>query len=418
MMLAPASAAANPLDSFGFAPRTAAMAGAATADARGQAAAFPNPAGVALSDDVEAALAYSYAAMALRLDGADARVTTPRGISLGLSLPVHIGPVTAAFGLAVYLPDQFVARIQLVPATEPHFVFLDNNLHHVVAQPVLSFRFGEHVALGIGASVLSDAAGHGVTFDVGVTGGNKVGQAALDVSLPVRAAPVVGITLLPRPWLRLGAAYHGEIDLNLALDILAHVDLPGAISGDTLISLVALNFYTPHTLSGGVAFDLGALTLTAQLDWLKWSDFDRALPQLRVRLGLAIAPSVVAPAFPVPHFDDQWIARLAAEIHRPLTARLGLAARLGYAFVPSPVPAQTGLTSFADNDRHVIAFGAGIVLSRLLSILPKPLALDVALQVQQLTPRQTAKDPQRTSSPGFSSSGTIVYLTAGLEARF
>ena len=44
---------------------------------------------------------------------------------------------------------------------------------------------------------------------------------------------------MPRRWLRIAAVYRGELDLKLSLDILAHVNLPGAISGDTLISLVA-----------------------------------------------------------------------------------------------------------------------------------------------------------------------------------
>ena len=418
IVLAPAWARANAPDTFGFGPRIAGLAGAGTAEARGQAAAFHNPAGVALTNDVEVALAYSYAGMALRIDGRDAQVTTPRGTSLGLALPVRLGPVTAAFGLAVYLPDQFIARIQLVPASEPHFALLDNNLQHVVAQPVVALRFGDKLALGAGASILADAAGNGITFDVGVSSGNKVGQAALDVALPIRAAPVVGVTLVPRPWLRLAGAYRGELDLQLSLDILAHVDLPGAISGDTLISLVALNFYTPHTLTGAVAVDLGALTLTAQLDWLKWSDFDRALPELRVKVGLAIAPPLVSPAFSTPRFDDQFIARLGAELRRPLGAHLDLAARLGYAFIPTPVPPQTGLTSFADSDRHVFAIGASLLLRELIRVLPKPLSLDVALQLHQLEPRATAKDPHRTASPGFTSSGSIVHVTAGLEARF
>src|SRR5262249_41357822 len=180
-------------------------------------------------------------------------------------------------------------RIQLVPATEPHFALLDNNLQHIVVQPVVALRFGRAFAIGAGATLLADAAGNGVTFDVGVNAGNKVGQAALAVALPARAAPVVGVTIMPKPWLRVAAAYRGEIDLKLNLDILAHVDLPGAISGDTLISLVALNFYSPHTVTGAVSVDLGALTLTAQLDWLKWSSFHQALPSLDVSIGLAIA---------------------------------------------------------------------------------------------------------------------------------
>jgi hypothetical protein len=417
-LLAPTLAHANALDTFGFGPRVAGLAGAGTAEARGQSAAFHNPAGVALSDDIEVAIAYSYAGMALRIDGRDAQVTTPRGTSVGVGLPAHLGPITAAFGLAVYLPDQFIARIQLVPATEPHFALLDNNLQHVVAQPVVALRFGRAFSVGAGASILADAGGNGVTFDVGVSSGNKVGQAAIDVKLPIRAAPVVGLTIMPRRWLRVAAVYRGELDLKLSLDILAHVNLPGAISGDTLISLVALNFYSPHTLTGAVAVDLGALTLTAQLDWLKWSDFNRALPDLNVTIGLAIAPPLVPPAFTMPRFDDQYIVRLGAELRRTLSAHLDVAARVGYAFIPSPVPPQTGLTSFADNDRHVIAIGAGLSLKELIRILPKPLSLDIALQVHQLEPRATAKDPRLTASPGFTSSGTIVYVTTGLEARF
>ncbi|HEX9105312.1 MAG TPA: hypothetical protein VF997_24045, partial [Polyangia bacterium] len=293
-----------------------------------------------------------------------------------------------------------------------------NNLQHVVVQPVVALRFGHAFAIGAGASVLTDAGGSGVTFDVGVSSGNKVGQAAIDLRLPIRAAPVVGITILPRPWLRVAAAYRGELDLKLSLDILAHVNLPGAISGDTLISLVAFNFYTPHTVTGAVAVDLGALTLTAQLDWLDWSRFTAALPSLDVTIGLAIAPPLVAPAFPTVRFDDQYIPRLGAELRRTLGAHLDVATRLGYAFVPSPVRAQTGLTSFADNDRHVVGVGVGFALRDLVRILPKPLHLDAALQVQQLQPRATGKDPHVTASPGFSSSGTIVLLTAGLEAHF
>jgi long-subunit fatty acid transport protein len=418
LVLAPAIARANAPDTFGFTPRIAGLAGAGTAEARGAAAAFHNPAGVALSDDIEALVAYSYAGMALQIDGRDANVTSPRGTSLGLSLPAHLGPFTAAFGVAVYLPDQFIARIQLVPATEPHFALLDNNLQHVVVQPVVALRFGRAFSIGAGASILADAAGNGVTFDVGINNGNKVGQAAIDLALPVRAAPVVGITIMPKPWLRVAAAYRGELDLKLTLDILAHVDLPGSISGDALISLIALNFYTPHTVTGAVAVDLGALTLTAQLDWLKWSSFTQSLPSLDVTIGLGISPPLVAPQFPTVRFDDQYIPRLAAELRRAVGAHLDVSARVGYAFMPSPVRPQTGLTSFADNDRHVIALGVGFALRDLLSFLPKPLRLDVALQVQQLQPRATAKDPNVTSSPGFTSSGTIVLLTTGLEAHF
>ena len=113
-----------------------------------------------------------------------------------------------------------------------------------------------------------------------------------------------------------------------------------------------------------------------------------------------------------------WIPRLGAELRRELTPRVGLAARLGYAYERSPVPEQTGLTSFADNDRHIVSTGIGVELRRLISILPKPLRLDVGLQVHALEPRTTRKDPRLFAGQSFRSEGYLVHAAATLEARF
>src|SRR5262249_11695749 len=153
------------------------------------------------------AIGYGGAVMGLTIDGKDAKVTPARGISFGVALPLKLGSWTVALGFALYMPDQFVVRIQLVPATEPHFVLLDNNLQHIVVTPVLASRPTRWLAIGAGATVLADAAGNGIDFNVGVVNQQKVGDASLDVSLPIRAAPVVGLTILPKKWLRFGASY-------------------------------------------------------------------------------------------------------------------------------------------------------------------------------------------------------------------
>jgi hypothetical protein len=395
------------------------MAGAVTADARGYAGAHHNPAGVALTDDIEAAIGYGGADAQLRLNGVDAGVTAPRGTSFGLALPLKLGPITVAFGLALYLPDQFIARIQLVPVSEPHFALLDNNLDHIVVTPVLALRLARWLSIGAGATLLADAAGNGITFDVGIVGGEKVGKGALDVSLPTRIAPVLGIAIAPARWLRVGAAWRGQIDLGLKLDILANVDLAGAITGNTLITLRAVNFYTPHKVSLGVALDATReLTLCASVEWLGWSAFTGAVPDLGVLVALGITPPLVDAAFPHPRFNDVWVPRFGGEYRHDLTPRVGMAARLGYAYERSPVPEQTGLTSFADNDRHVIALGVGVELRRLISIVPKPVRFDVGLQVHALEPRTTRKDPRVFAGQGFRSEGYLVHAAATLEARF
>jgi long-subunit fatty acid transport protein len=416
LLLLPSLAWANALDTFGFSPRSTGMAGAMAAEARGYAAAHHNPAGIALVDDVEAALGYGGAVMGLHLNDLDAKVTSPHGISVGLTLPLHIKSATVALGLALYMPDQFVARIQLVPAGEPHFALLDNNLDHVVVTPALSFRPLPWLSLGLGVTLLADAAGNGVTFDFGLVEGGLAGRGALDVSLPTRAAPVAGIWLQPLKWLRFGAAYRGEIDLGVHLDILTHVDIAGAITGDAVIALRAINLYTPHKVALGAAIDLSSdLTVSAELDWVGWSYFTGAVPDLKVLVQLAISPPLVQALFPQPRFSDQWVPRIGAELRRHL-GRWDFAARLGYAFEPSPVPEQVGLTSFADNDRHILSFGGSFGL-RGLSVLPKGLKLDLAMQVHDLESRITAKTHPFLGQ-GFSSSGYMLFLSAMLEARF
>ncbi len=415
----PSRAYANALDTFSFSSRSEGLAGAVCADSAGYAGAHHNPAGVALTDDVQVAIGYGGAIAGLTLDGRDAQVTNPHGTSLGLALPFKLGSWTIAFGLALYMPDQFVVRIQLVPSTEPHFALLDNNLEHIVVTPVLALRPARWLQIGAGATILADAAGNGINFDVGVVGGDKVGKASLDVALPIRAAPVVGLQISPARWLRLGAAWRGEVDLGLKLDILADVNIAGAITGDALISLRAINFYTPHKISLGVSADVTHdLTVDAEVDWEGWSYFQGALPDLRVLANLSISPPLVQALFPSPRFNDVWAPRLGVEWRREVRPRVAASARVGYAFEKSPVPPQRGLTSFADNDRHVVSLGGGVELRRFFRVLPKPIKLDVAMQLHQLVPRTTIKDPTLFPGQGFSSGGYLLHFSATLEVRF
>jgi len=418
LLLAAAPARANALDDFGLSSRHAAMAGAAVADTSGWAAAHHNPGAVALSSDYQVALGYGGAAMGLSINGRDAQVTSPRGVSVGLSIPVRVRSWLFALGVALYMPDQFVVRIRLRPSTEPQFALLDNNLSHLVVTTVLSVRPARWLSLGAGATLLADAAGNGISFDVGIVGGEKVGRAALDVTLPVRAAAVAGIAIVPSRFFRIGAAYRGQLDLSLKLDVLANVDIVG-ITGDAFISIRAVNFFTPHKVSLGVAVDPHkSLTLSAEVDWLNWSAFTHALPDLRVLVGLGVTPPIIEGLLPSPRFNDIWVPRLGAELRRDLHRKVGLAARIGYAFVPSPVPDQTSLTNFADNDRHVISFGLGLTLRELTRVLPKPLRLDFAFQLHELTGRVTVKDPRTFPGQGLSSGGYIAHAQATLEASF
>jgi hypothetical protein len=421
-LAAPSRAAADALSLFGAGARAEGLAGAMAGEASGWAAAIYNPAGVARANEVEAAVGYGYGFARLTLDGQDAGVTSPRGTTLGLAVPIALGRVVVAFGLALYLPDQFLARVRTVPSNEPRFVLLDNDPDRIVVAPVLALRLARWISIGAGATLLADASGHGVEFDVGVVGGEKVGRAALDVSLPLRAAPLAGVTVEPRPWLRAGLSYRGALDLGVALDILAHVDVAAAVKGDTQIALRATQLYTPQRVALGVAADpVPSLTLLAELAWENWAAFRGGLPDLRVLVALNASPSLPQAQFPPDNFRDVWVPRLGVEYRRRIANRLTLAGRAGYAYQRSPVPDQVGLTSFADGDRHLVALGAGVALEpvgRLAAVLTRPLRIDLALGWHELVGRTTEKDPRLGPGSGFSAGGRIVHLSATVEARF
>ena len=82
------------------------------------------------------------------------------------------------------------------------------------------------------------------------------------------------------------------------------------------------------------------------------------------------------------------------------------------------MPAQIGLTSFADNDRHVVALGAGARLGLFQPILTHPVTFDLALQWHHLRDRLTLKDQTLFPGRSFSSGGEILRASATATVEF
>jgi len=404
LLLAPASAAASPLDLFGMGARAEGMS-AMVADAQGAEAAHHNPGGVALVDRAEGLTTYAFHHFALELDGRDAEVLDAHGVTLGLAVPLWKSPVIA-LGVALHLPDDFLARIQLIPASEPHFVLLDNP-HRVTIEPVLAFRPTPWLAIGAGASILADAVG-GITFNVGVVGGEQIGESKIDLTMPTRAAPTVGVVVRPTPRLRIGATARGPLDLRLGLDIIANVDA-AAVSGDAVISVRSSSYYTPTRVAAGAAFDVTPdLTVAADVTWNAWSRIRNALPDVRVLVELGITPPLVSAFFPPDNFADTVALRAGGEWRRELGGGCrSIALRAGYGFEPSPVPAQTGLPSLADNDRHIVSLGGGWSAGG-GGWVTGPVTFDAGVQAQLLRGRTTVKNQALFPGRAFTSGGYII----------
>jgi hypothetical protein len=405
-------AAADPLDELGFGAAATGMANARTAVATGAEAIHLDPAGVALATRPELLIGWQYAHDRLAIDGTDAGLLDAHGTTFGLAIPAQVGNVRLGVGVGLYLPDQFLARIQLTPINEPHYLRFESATHRVVVEPVVAVAFGAW-AFGFGASVLADARSRELRFDVGVVGGDKQGDARLDIALPIRTAPLASVRWAPSRKLELAAAFRGELSLDLDLDIVANIDVPNVVTGTATVALRSVSYFTPMRATVGAALHpRDDLTLTGDLTWEHWSALGSGVPDLRVLLALDIQPPLVSSIQPPANFHDIVTPRAGAEWQ---TGTLRL--RAGAAYLPTPVPPQTGLTSFADGARVLATAGAGLRVEP-GEVLTQPIELDVAVAWQHVLHELVRKDEALQPGGAFSSGGDIVQASASATVRF
>ena len=196
------------------------------------------------------------------------------------------------------------------------------------------------------------------------------------------------------------------------------MQVAGVVTGDALVSIRAANYFTPARAQAGVAIDVADdLTLSADLAWQRWSAFGSGLPDLRVLVALDLTPPLVQTDVPAARFHDTFETRVGVE-YRHAGDKSDYALRAGYAYLPSPVPPQTGLTSFADGDRHELTVGAGVTFARWSPWLTHPLSLDLALGWQHVGHRLTEKDVTQFPGEAFSSDGDILQAQLSSTIRF
>jgi long-subunit fatty acid transport protein len=412
IMCSSAAAHADPLDEIGFGAAASAMANSRAAMATGAEAAHVNPAGIARIARPELLVGWQYSHERLSINGHDAGVLDAHGTSIGVAVPFAVGDVRIATGLALYLPDQFLARLQLTPVSEPHFVRFEQAAQRIVVEPVAAVAVG-NFAIGGGASLLADARSKDLTFDVGVVGGEKQGRASVDLALPIRAAPLVGVWWRPAPIIDLAATFRGELSLDLALDITANVSVPSVVTGDVKVLLRSVNYYTPMRAAFAAAIHPSDdFAITGELAWERWSALGSGVADLRVLVALDLAPPLVSTTQPPANFKNIFTGRLGAEW---TTGALRL--RAGGAYLPSPVPAQTGLTSFADGARTLATLGAGIRIPP-GDVLLQPIDIDIGFGWQHIKHDLIRKDMAMVPGGAFSSGGDVFQGNITSTVRF
>jgi long-subunit fatty acid transport protein len=436
VLLCSAGAEAGPVDSFGLGSRSTALGGAVSASVRDFSANYYNPSGLALARGTDLSAGYVYVAQDLELNGRDSQVDPVHAIVGGVVAPGAIFMIPFAFGLAVHLPDDRLSRARSMRPEDARWVLWDNRPQLIYLSTNLAIRPVEWLAIGGGVSFLAATRG---AFEITGTAVLPVeGQRTeydselrheVDADLTAVRYPAFGITVTPNDRLDFALVYRDEAQIELDIE----AELRGTVDATLLavpahyeLSSTTMNAFIPRQLVLGASWlALDRLRIGLDVTWVNWAAYESPISRSRSALDVDInLPSFELPPNPKPTgridpgFQNRLVPRLGVEYRLPVRRRLELPLRAGYVFERSPVPPQTGRTSFADADRHVLSIGSGFVWAEPGEVLPGNLRFDTHVQWAILPTRVTLKDNPADTTGDFSAGGHQLGAGATLSLGF
>ncbi len=273
-------------------------------------------------------------------------------------------------------------------------------------------RYGREVQratilIGAGMGFLNDAFGGGVGVNAAFGGKGKlymeaqmtgdpqipIGQTTMDLSISPGA--IAGIYLSPGKFfsaingLEIGASYRQETMLKIdPFDAAAGI-IGGAVRMSLLLAI--FDYYTPHTVTGGIAYTRWGLTISADVNWDMWSktNFSKVVKFHYLEL---------------PKFVDTLSYKVGFKYDTPWTP---LSLMVGYSYVPSILDKNTatqgsirvgttstkyvaGVYNMLDNDKHMASLGLKFTVPKMWR-LNGQVIITMAYQFQYLMPKSVNK---------------------------
>jgi long-chain fatty acid transport protein len=425
-------ALANPPDTYGFGSRETAMGNAASADTRGFAANYYNPANLARSRGLEISVGYFRADHTLEMNGHDNGVDPVKGINGGLVMPGKLFGIPFAFGLGVHLPDDRISRVRALRQEQPRWELYDNRNQRLFLAANLAVEPFPWLQLGGGLSFMSSTRGK-----LDISGSANVLRPddsqlrhEVDADLTAVRYPQAGMRVALSDRIALAAVYRGEFQLGL--DLNAH--LSGDISGLTtalyeLETHSVNNFLPQQAVFGGSWLLTRDVRASFDATWMNWAAYVPPVAQLNVVLDIPppaggwpatiTPPQTPAPTRIVPlHMHDRIIPHLGAEWRVIDARKLQGFVRGGYEYSKTPIDPQTGLTNYVDRDRHTFSLGLGLTARALARELPGAVSLDLHAALSELVSATTTKASAADFVGDYTASGHIVNLGLMLTVAF
>ncbi len=436
--LASGVAFANPLDAFGFGSRETALGGAASADVRGTAANYYNPASIVRAQGLELSIGYMSVAHNLAINGKNTRVDPVRGLNFGIVAPGQLFRIPFAFGLALHLPDDRVSRVRALRQEEPRWELYDNRNQRLYLAANLAIAPFDWLEIGGGLSFMASTRGSlGITGEADIF---KSEQSTLrhqvDADLTAVRYPQFGARVHFDETFALAVVYRGQFKLKLDLAADVQGDLARLTTASYQLETHSVNNFLPQQwVFGGSAGFLkrgrrSLVHVNFDLTWVNWSAYEAPVASLDAKLDIPAPPGgwpagITPPATPqktviVPlQLHDRFVPHVGVELRAPVGQRLEMATRLGYELAISPVDDQTGFTNYIDRDRHSFSAGLGVRISgRALANVVREVGIDMHGQVSTLVERTTQKTDPSDFVGDYRAGGSVFNVGMTLTVGF
>lgn len=392
------------LDTYGFGARAMGM-GAYTACGYDFSSVFYNPSAIAFNPKSTFGIGFLYAGTDLLYNDIKKEIDPVRGVMVGLSMPVGRGKLSEFLfvGLGIFLPIDHVIRVESYSSRTPQFIMYENRSQRVSLLVSAAIKPHRTLALSLGVEALADL---DVQMVMDLT--NETEPIKITSPMPGRAALLASITFKPWDFLSFGVSFRDYIMVKISFsdDV--------RLAGDTFVSLAGylMDFYRPQTISGGIAYHYkDILTASFDLVFSRYSKF-RAPVFVAITKGMEeLGQTLNLESDNLPHFNNTLSPRVGLEIN-PVDF---FSIRLGYAFVPTPVPPQKWESNYMDSDKSVLHFGLGFHFKDPLGVIEEPISLNSFLQVHLLDRGVIMKE---IPAPAISFDGEVYAAGAEVVFRF
>ena len=419
MALTVPPAHANFFERFGFGARGAALTNASVSLDGDYGAAFNNPAALTGVDDVILGTGISWLVPDLQLTGTDGAIV-PQVRPPGSNVGMHMGAIFPLFGIlenvslgtAIFVPTAADTRVETVDFTLPHFYRYHALPDRIVAALSLGLDVHDMISVGVGIQALGKLEG-GAVFGIDLPT-SRITYKTLEAELEGDAKVVAGLLIRPRPTLDIGFAYHQEI----ALDFRQYIDATIENIGRLLVDVRGTSLYSPHRLSVGMSYTMASqLKAVFDLEWALWS----LAPDPSLTFDLLIdvgALGIDARQYGAAQVALGAVDTLAPKVGLEWRVNAQYTLRAGYAFQPTPLPVQNGVSNVIDADAHLVGAGIAVHFKNPLAHDQTPLAIELGTQAMFLSDRLMDKTDPNDAVGDYTAGGTFWNTSMTLSHQF